>query len=201
MISAMLAAIPAPPEELVVAALSLICTIVFCYFVWVAVFWLESKSPEVRKRVLVSLVVVALSASLVVMLWAALANAGVRTLTFTLPATTATESSCSGGPPIRSLSGWRIFAQVQSRTWLDNRARMEADPTEWARLWPSVRAEASARQVRSASTKHLPNFGAGARVTVDVPDSLDGMPVLGWRVVTFNDSLQVSCESNWRPGR
>ena len=123
------------------------------------------------------------------------------TLTFTLPATTAGDKSFSGGPPIRSLSGWRLYAQVQSRTWLDNRARMEADPAEYARLWPIARAEALPRQVRSASTKALPGFGAGVRVTVDVPDSLDGMPVLGWRVIAFNDSLQVSCPSNWRSRR
>lgn len=127
--------------------------------------------------------------------------AKARELTFTLPSTTAGEKSCVGGPPIRQLAGWRLYAQVQSKTWLANRSRMEVDAAEWARLWPQVRAEASARQVRSASTKHLPGFGAGQRVTVDVPDSLDGMPVLGWRVVTFNDSLRVSCESNWKAGR
>ena len=123
------------------------------------------------------------------------------TLSFTLPTTTATETNCSGGPAIHQLAGWRLYAQVQSKTWLAHRTRMEADPAEWARLWPQVRAEASARQVRSASSKHLPNSGAGQRVTVDVPDSLDGMPVLGWRVVAFNDSLAVGCESNWKAGR
>lgn len=140
--------------------------------------------------------------ALLLALFASTAEAGTRTLSWTMPTTTAKANSagqltdCSGGPPVRSLAGWRIFAQVQSRTWVEHGAAMNADSSRWAALWPLVRDEAMPRQVRSASSKHMPNGGAGLRISTDAPDSLDGMPVLIWYVVTFNDSLEVSCTSN-----
>lgn len=130
-----------------------------------------------------------------------------RDLSWTMPTATAKADplgnvvDCSGGPAVRGLAGWRLYAQVQSRTWIDSGAAMQRDARTWARLWPRVSAEAMPRQVRSASSKHLPNGGAGQRITVSVPDSLDGEPVLCWYVVTFNDSLRISCPSSWRAAR
>lgn len=125
------------------------------------------------------------------------------TLSFTLPTTTAKvgpsgePTACDGGAPIRQLAGWRILAQVQSRTWLDSLAWRQDNSAAWSRLWPRVNTEGSPRQVLSASSKHLPNGGAGQRITVTVPDSLDGLPVIGYWVETFNDSLWRSCQ-RWR---
>ena len=54
------------------------------------------------------------------------------TLTFTLPSTTAKHDAsgrmvdCAGGPAIKSLAGWRLFAQAQSRTWRDREQGREA---------------------------------------------------------------------------
>lgn len=120
------------------------------------------------------------------------------TVTWTMPTQTASEDSCSGGPPVRELSGWRLYAQVQSPTWVAEHVHLEGSSSVWGLRFPVVREEALPRQVRSASTENLPNGGAGQRVTVSgVPDSLDGQPVLGYFVVTFNRSLKSSCQGNF----
>lgn len=137
------------------------------------------------------------------------------TLTFTLPATTQQRNvngslvACVGGDSLRTLSGWRIFAQVQAPQWTHHKASMLGHDIYWQIWWPQVREAALPRQVKSASTLNLPRRGAGHRVTVDVSDSLDvdtgygvfRQPVLCWYVETFNDSLKTSCPSNLRAAR
>lgn len=142
-------------------------------------------------------------ASLLLLLLAAPAFAGERTLSWTLPATTAKVDdsgrivSCEGGHALTTLAGWRLFAQIQSPTWVRRGTAMKASPSLWADSIATVFAEALPRQVRSASSKHLPNGGAGMRMSTTAPDSIDGQPVVVWFVVTFNDSGKASCPSNW----
>ena len=125
------------------------------------------------------------------------------TLSWTMPATTAKVGpegrivSCEGGHALNTLAGWRLFAQIQSPTWVREGSAMLADESRYIALWPAVRDEAMPRQVRSASSKHLPNGGAGQHISTTAPDSIDGQPVVVWFVVTFNDSGKVSCPSNW----
>ena len=129
------------------------------------------------------------------------------TLSWTMPTATAKVNDrgnvldCGNGAPIHSLAGWRIWAQIQSPTWVRRSAAMKESPPLWADSIGTVFAEALPRQVRSASSKHLPNGGAGVRMTQVLPDSLDGQPVVVWWVDTFNDSGKVSCRSNLRGAR
>lgn len=210
MIALVLAA--TPPEWL--TALAVISA------VWIAMFLLAClaatvvgaiRGDEDSLRLLVygSLMV----AVIIVIAWGATALSA--TLTFTLPATTQQRTSggalvaCSGGDSLRTLAGWRIFAQVQAPQWEHHRECMLGHDIYWQIFWPQVREAALPRQVKSASTLNLPRRGAGQRVTVDVPDSLDvdtgygvfRQPVLCWYVETFNDSLKVSCPSNLRAAR
>lgn len=68
------------------------------------------------------------------------------TLACTLPAYKAARPGgailCSPGTAPTIPAVVELWGQVQSRTWVDSSAAMEADPATWARLEPKVRAEA-----------------------------------------------------------
>lgn len=201
----MIAVIPAPPEWVMAAAM-----VIFVIFLLSIVLvlirlalerwagWGDSEFENLGEALLLAL----FTAMALSVLSSAIANSAERTLTFTLPLTTAKANAsgqivdCSGGAPVNSLAGWRLYAQIQSPTYATRSRAMLGSADEWARWWPVCAAEAMPRQVRSASSKHMPNGGAGQRVTVSAPDSLDGMPVLAYFVTTFNDSGKVSCPSS-----
>lgn len=187
--------IAAPPKEM--GQFYLAISLVF------AVSAALQSIRTVREKIVVAAVFAI--AGFILVTWSGCSHAGDATLSFTLPATLAkgdgrTVTDCANGGEVHSLAGWRVFAQVQSRTWRDSGSVMERSPAAWARLWPSVRAEAIPQQVRSASTKAMPRGGAGQRVALTVPDSLNGSPVLAWYVTTFNDSLLESCPTNLKIG-
>lgn len=192
----MIAAIPAPPLPLV-----LVAGVLFGLTGIIAIALITVSALEGSRKARAALAAL-FALGLLVLVWAAIANSAERTLTFTLPLTTAKANAsgqivdCSGGAPVNSLAGWRLYAQIQSPTYATRSRAMLGSADEWARWWPVCAAEAMPRQVRSASSKHMPNGGAGQRVTVSAPDSLDGMPVLAYFVTTFNDSGKVSCPSS-----
>lgn len=203
MIALALAAIPKPPEELVVLALVASVLLVLSFIGAAAGLVLDDLLDDGQRRALgVGLVVGLLALCLVVLGWSCVSQAGTRTLSWTMPLTTARANAegrivdCAGGDSTLSLAGWRLFAQIQSPTWVREDSTMLRDEARYVALWPQVRNEALPRQVKSASSKHLPRNGAGMRMTTTVPDSLDGQPVLLWFVEIFNDSGKVSCPSN-----
>lgn len=118
--------------------------------------------------------------------WLALTGAS-----FTLPQYDRAPTSCTAGAPLTGLAYVRVQAVRQSPTWVSKRDSMLLFPDMWTRYWPVVRAEAAEATV---SRTRVSVADAGKKYTF--------VPALNWRpawvrVVTEDDSSNVSCPSNW----
>ena len=117
------------------------------------------------------------------------------TLTWTAPATQAAGPVCpatASAVPLACICRFEVWRQRQSPTWLARRAAMEADPVEWARWWPVVRAEAAPELLGTIAAS-----APGANVVASLPDTLPA----GWfYFVRTVGAAGPSCPSNvvWR---
>lgn len=114
------------------------------------------------------------------------------TISFTLPVWNDVGlflRECVAGPaPCRDLRSVTVWRAVQSKTWVAKCDSMLADEEVWAKYWPTVRDEAAPQVIVSQG---LVRADAGAVRSFTVPDTGT------YFVTTRDDSMNVSCQSNW----